>query len=42
MEYIFFPLASMRELIGASRDGIAMVLKNGRWLYSHRCVITRK
>lgn len=38
MEVIYFSLGNMRELVGASRDGIAMVFRNGRWLYSHRSV----
>jgi hypothetical protein len=43
MEVIYFSLGNMRELIQSSKEGIAMVLKNGRWLYSHRrCVVPRK
>jgi len=38
MEILFFSLSNMRILVHASPDGIAMVLKNGRWLYSHRTI----
>ncbi len=42
MEIVYFSAERMQELVQASRDGIALVFKHGRWLYSHRDIYIKR
>ena len=42
MEIVYFSAEKMQELVLASADGIAFVLRHGRWLYSHRDIYIKR